>query len=203
MLCYVGLWVGYVVNWPFFAAADEAVLRAFHNVGSAFPGWVAFWHGVSAVLGPNALRLLVVVIITTAILRRQVRQAAFLALSVMGMGLVTAGAKALGGRPRPATAFDVENSTSFPSGHALGIMVAVLALTAVLLPTLSARARTPVIAVGAVLVVLGGVARVALNVHHPSDVLAGWVLGYLWFLLCLVLVRPVPLPTEADQGITR
>ncbi|TDH45586.1 phosphatase PAP2 family protein, partial [Mycobacterium eburneum] len=35
-----------------------------------------------------------------------------------------------------------------------------------------------------------GVGRVALNVHHPSDVLAGWALGYLYYLLCLRVVRP-------------
>ena len=32
-----------------------------------------------------------------------------------------------------------------------------------------------------VIVLVVGVGRVVLNVHHPSDVLAGWAAGYLWF----------------------
>jgi membrane-associated phospholipid phosphatase len=35
-----------------------------------------------------------------------------------------------------------------------------------------------------------GVSRVALNVHYPSDVLAGWSLGYLYFVVSLLVFRP-------------
>ena len=37
---------------------------------------------------------------------------------------------------------------------------------------------------------LVGIARVALNVHYPSDLMAGWSLGYLYFLLFLLVFRP-------------
>ncbi len=47
---------------------------------------------------------------------------------------------------------------------------------------------------------LVGLARVALNVHHPSDVVAGWALGLLYFLLCMaVLHRWVPRPSAQRQ----
>jgi undecaprenyl-diphosphatase len=34
-----------------------------------------------------------------------------------------------------------------------------------------------------------GFGRVALNVHHPSDVLGGWALGYLYFAACMRAFR--------------
>ena len=49
--------------------------------------------------------------------------------------------------------------------------------------------RGPVAVVGVATMALVGLARVALNVHHPSDVLAGWALGLLYFLLCLAALR--------------
>ena len=52
---------------------------------------------------------------------------------------------------------------------------------------------------GGVLVVLVGSARVVLNVHHPSDVLAGWALGYLYYLLCMRLVPPRGIRAAAER----
>jgi membrane-associated phospholipid phosphatase len=57
------------------------------------------------------------------------------------------------------------------------------------------------VAVAAVAVALPavGISRVALNVHYPSDVLAGWSLGYLYFLLCLRVFHP-PIRQSAGTG---
>ena len=192
---YAGLWLGYAHGWGWLADADDAVLRVACGPVADRPAWVAFWTGVSAVLGPTALRVLAVVGIA-AVLRRSPRTAAFLALTVLGMGLVTAGAKAVVDRPRPASALTAAASSSFPSGHALGAMAATLAFLAVLVPLLPGWARGCAVAAGVAVVLLVGTARVALNVHHPSDVLAGWALGYLWFLLCLTLVPPGSRPPD-------
>jgi membrane-associated phospholipid phosphatase len=63
-----------------------------------------------------------------------------------------------------------------------------------LLPLLTSRAmRVAAVAMAALSLVMVSIARVALNVHHPSDVIAGWALGYLYFLLCLWAFRPPPL----------
>jgi membrane-associated phospholipid phosphatase len=50
--------------------------------------------------------------------------------------------------------------------------------------------RRIAVAVVAASLLTVGISRVALNVHYPSDVLAGWSLGYLYFLLCLLIFRP-------------
>jgi membrane-associated phospholipid phosphatase len=83
--------------------------------------------------------------------------------------------------------------TSFPSGHAVGVTAAVLALLTVASAFLAPRRQVVLTVLGAVIVVAIGFGRVALNVHHPSDVVAGWAMGYLWYLACLVVVRPLPL----------
>lgn len=185
---YAVLFTGLVAQWAWLEAADAWVLHRFHDYGANRPGWVGFWRAVSTVLGPASLRILALAGIAVALLRRRVRTAAFVALSVLGMGLVTAAAKALSERPRPATALAFEASTAFPSGHALGIAVAVLVVATVSWPALSGSQKTVMVAGGAFVVLLVGVSRVALNVHHPSDVLAGWALGYLWYLACLAAV---------------
>jgi undecaprenyl-diphosphatase len=78
-------------------------------------------------------------------------------------------------------------------------MVGVLALLTVLWPSLTPRWRTILAVLGGVLVVLVGSARVVLNVHHPSDVLAGWALGYLYYLLCLRLMAPRGIRAAAER----
>jgi membrane-associated phospholipid phosphatase len=44
-----------------------------------------------------------------------------------------------------------------------------------------------------------GVGRVVLNVHHPSDVIAGWAFGYAYFVVCLLMVPPKQPVTVTDE----
>jgi membrane-associated phospholipid phosphatase len=196
---YVLMWVGTVQQWHWLEAADRAALDALHAYGAASPGWVRFWEVFCTVLGPAAFRLFAVALVVVALVRRNVRAAMFLVISVELSGLITEAAKAAADRPRPEGAFVSAASTSFPSGHALGVMVAVFALLTLVLPVVRRPLGVWLIAVGAVVVVAIGVGRVVLNVHHPSDVLAGWALGYAWFVVCVLLVPPVVPITAADE----
>jgi undecaprenyl-diphosphatase len=81
-------------------------------------------------------------------------------------------------------------SMSFPSGHALGVMVGVLVLLTVVWPVVTPPLRWWLIALGALIVIFIGIGRVVLNVHHPSDVIAGWALGYAYFVVCVLLLPP-------------
>jgi membrane-associated phospholipid phosphatase len=158
---------------------------------------VRFWAVVSVVLGPVPLRLLDTVVAVGALVSRNVRAALLLLACGLLNGFVTLGAKALANRPRPPTMLLATPQTSFPSGHALETMAALLALLAVVLPMMSRTSGHVAITVSALILVLVGISRVALNVHHPSDVLAGWSLGYLYVLGCLWVLRPKPLPRWA------
>jgi membrane-associated phospholipid phosphatase len=66
---------------------------------------------------------------------------------------------------------------SFPSGHAAN--TAALA-AAVVLVTWRTRARLPALVAGSVLVLVVGTDQLALGVHYPSDLLAGWLWAGAW-----------------------
>lgn len=196
---YALLWCGLVRQWDWLMTLDATALRQSYQRGEARPDIVQAWDVFCTVLGPGALRVVTLVLIVVALVWRNKRVALFLLISVVLAGVVTEAAKAAADRPRPATAFVSALGTAFPSGHALGVLVAVLALLTVGLPLIRPSARGWLIALGAAVVVLVGVGRVVLNVHHPSDVLAGWALGYAYFVFCLLTVPPSTRLTEADE----
>jgi undecaprenyl-diphosphatase len=91
-------------------------------------------------------------------------------------------------RPRPRVfewGTHEVTSSSYPSGHATLSMVLLAALVYII-HRLSARRGTVIAALlvagGAVLLV--GASRLYLGVHYPSDVLAGYGVGFSWATVC-------------------
>lgn len=192
MLGYAALWVGYHRGW--WNGVDSSSLNTLHDFAIKHPSWVRFWEVVCEVFSPSGFRILAAVAIVVVLIQRNLRAALFLILTVELSGVVIQAAKGLADRPRPETALAPVTSTSFPSGHALGAMVGVLALLVVLLPMVNTIVQTALVAAGVLIVLTVGFGRVALNVHHPSDVLAGWALGYAYVVLWAQLLRlPPPL----------
>lgn len=196
---YALLWIGYGLQWSWLSELDDAGLAGPYRYGIAHPGWVTGWDVFCTVFGPLGFRLVGLVVIVVALRRRDYRMALFVGLTVMLSGVVVEAAKFIADRPRPDTALVWAASTSFPSGHAVGVLVSVLALLAVAWPRLRGPARGWLCVAGAVVIIAIGVGRVVLNVHHPSDVLAGWALGYAYFVVCLLLAPPYPRVRAADE----
>ena len=195
---YLTMWFGWVQGWNWVDAADSSTLGAAHRIGVEHPAWATFWNVWCSIFSPLSLRVLIMGFIVYALVRGRLRLAVFLFVSVELSGLLTEGAKRLADRPRPDTAMVHAASTSFPSGHAVGSMVAVLVLALLVLPHVR-RALRPWLTAAGVLVVLSvGIGRVALNVHHLSDVVAGWALGYLYFAVCSLILR-APRVRESDE----
>ena len=89
-------------------------------------------------------------------------------------------------RPRPTNevvkVVRVINEPSFPSGHVMHYMN-IFGMLIYFLATnwRSGRLRNALITICAALIVLVGPSRVYLGAHWPSDVMAGYVYGGLWF----------------------
>ena len=115
--------------------------------------------------------ILAVAIGIFAWLRRWRDALAVLMTALMAAGLTDA-AKAFFARPRPAIHPYIGefSNYSFPSGHASNTMALLLAIGLV--------SRSRALTVLALMLGLAvGISRVMLDVHWPSDVLGGWLLG--------------------------
>jgi undecaprenyl-diphosphatase len=130
------------------------------------------------------------------------RRAALLLLLATGVSwLSSQGLKLLVARLRPPlidTRIDartVESGLDFPtfslpSGHAT-VAAAFYSASAYLLIRSVRRdwLKIVVATLAAILILLVGVSRGYLGVHYPSDILAGWALGALWFVLMVIAGR--------------
>lgn len=116
---------------------------------------------------------------------RHWRMAMFLVAATVTGAMFNTGLKQVFARARPDLVPHevIVTNASFPSGHAFGAAMIYLTLAALLSRRIqqpAARLLLLVLAIGVTAAV--GVSRVALGVHWPSDVLAGWAAGAAWAL---------------------
>ncbi|WP_406817434.1 phosphatase PAP2 family protein [Mycobacterium sp. M23085] len=197
---YAVMWVGCCQHWNWLYRMDWSLLNAARHIALKHPLWLRFWEGVSYALGPVPMSALGIAMTVFALVMRNLRAALVLAFACGPLNeFATAAAKALVNRPRPVTMLIAAPSTSFPSGHALEATAALLATLCFVFPMMNRLIRSIAVAAVTVSLLMVGISRVALNVHYPSDVLAGWSLGYLYVLLCLLIFRPSNGPSGSQR----
>jgi undecaprenyl-diphosphatase len=159
---------------------DLAAAEWAHDAVAPHPRLVQAAHLLSVALHPWVFRAAVLLLVLLLV-RRGARRLAWWAGITMAVGSVLGVVlKMLVARARPVleTPLGTAPGYSFPSGHALNSMVGTLVVLLVVLPALrTKRARVAAWMAGGGLVLLTGLDRVALGVHFPSDVLAGWIAG--------------------------
>ncbi len=176
---------------------DEKVLRGLRSEADPAvpigPGWVADVARNITALGSVPVLVLLVISVSGFLYLLGKRHAmGFLILCVVGGVVLTAILKEAFGRARPdlVPRLEAVSSASFPSGHSM--MSAVVYLTlAVMLARIfaSMRIRVYVICVAVIVSLLVGLSRMFLGVHYPSDVLAGWIVGFVWSISCWIMAR--------------
>jgi membrane-associated phospholipid phosphatase len=166
-------------------ALDRSVLDWF--LAARSPEGTGLMRAVSVVGGTVGVAVLALV--AAALLWRAGRHAAAVVviIAAAGAGILVEVFKHLYGRSRPPAVdrLTTENTFSLPSGHALGSMVVLGVLAAVVV----LRGRRPG-QVGAVTLAVAGVAVIAmsrlyLGVHWITDVVTGWLLGGAWLAACV------------------
>jgi membrane-associated phospholipid phosphatase len=144
----------------------------------------------------EAGRLLAGAILLSAVVlllrRRRGREALFCVLAVGGVVALDIPLKELFGRPEwsPPGGSGGGNSTEyvFPSGHAMGSVAVLAAISLISKP----RWSRLIIVVGLPLVLAVGVVLVYAWWHYPSDVVAGWCFALAWVTALWLVLRPPP-----------
>lgn len=197
-----------ILTWAFIEIADEVLEQETH----AFDKWVIrslrqtddpaaplgpTWvqdlgRDLTAFGGSAALVFFTVVVIGYLWIERKTRMILLLLSAALGGLLLSSSLKYFFARPRPDIVPHLAPvyTSSFPSGHSMLSAVIYLTLGA-LLASVIARPllKIYVLAVAITLTLLVGLSRIYLGVHYPTDVIAGWIAGLAWALLCWIIAR--------------
>jgi membrane-associated phospholipid phosphatase len=191
LLLYWGLLVGGL--WAFAELADEIYERQGFPFDEPVLAW--FYGLISPLRTDVALALSTVggvevmialsVLLTALLWFKSHREAVFFAVSMTGASVIMGLTKVVLARPRPELFPDVDYwqtaSPSFPSGHATGSAAFALTLFFVV-RRLSPRWQVPAGVFGVLFCLAVSASRLYLQVHYPSDILAGLALGAGWVL---------------------
>jgi undecaprenyl-diphosphatase len=176
---------------------DTVILKALrqpdnprHLVG---PEWMeSTVRDVTALGGVIVLAMVVMGVCGFLIMIRHHHMMWLVLASTVGATVVNTTLKAVIDRPRPEVVPKLTDvrSESFPSGPSAMSAAVYLTLGGLLAQTVKKRRlKLYCLAVAVLLTVMVGFSRVALGVHYPSDVMAGWSLGLAWSLLCWLTAR--------------
>jgi undecaprenyl-diphosphatase len=193
--------------WAPLEDQDRAILEAVHSWARESSVAVSVSLALDAVGAWQLSTLAAVVTVVLLGLARRWRWAVGVAVVTALAPLATDLLKPVVERPRPVWSdpLAVEPTWSFPSGHATS-GIAVWCVCAVALG-LAARDRWgwsdrrtalvvgPWLALG----VLIGISRVVLGVHHPSDVVAGWLVALTVAASALAALAPTRRSATAPE----
>ena len=155
---------------------DRRALVALHDVvGTSMDGpMIAVGHAT------DALPLVGFAVVVAALLlwARRPMDALFVLLGIGVACALNPVLKELVERSRPDVWASPESVSmySFPSGHAAGTAALIGALVMVVRP----QRRNLAVAIGGVVLVVVGFSRLAVGVHYPSDIVAGWLWTGAW-----------------------
>lgn len=186
---------------------DKQLLAALRDPASPArpigPAWLMSGAlDITALGSATVLGLVVFAVTGFLVLQGMWRMGTFVLLACSGAWFINSALKVFFQRPRPDVVPHLREvmTMSFPSGHALTSAVVYLTLGALLMRV----ARRPItkwycMGLAMLATFLVGASRVYLGVHYPTDVLAGWIVGLSWALLCWLVERSL----ERRAGLKR
>ena len=157
---------------------------------------------LTAIGGPTVLALVVLAVVGFLLLQTRYRTALFVVLTAISGELINTAMKHAFNRPRPTVVPHLRAvyTTSFPSGHAMESAIVYLTLGAILMRVAERRVtKIYCLGIAMLLTALAGGSRVFLGVHYPTDVIGGWIIGFVWASICWLAAQRFETSAGIDE----
>lgn len=131
------------------------------------------------------------IVIIIAMINKRYFISKFLLMNTFGSFIFNYLLKQLFQRTRPLDFFLVEQGgLSYPSGHSMVTMTMYLAIAYLLTrKESSSRKKKGIYITASIFIALMGVSRLYLGVHWPTDVIGGFIMGYIFYSVSKGIIR--------------
>ncbi|MBM7609593.1 undecaprenyl-diphosphatase [Lysinibacillus composti] len=176
-----------IFTYLFFSYEKDFVIQLDHMFSKLLAGndFITLFHYIGETKFIIFVALLLLIILWLR--QRNYRAMIFVLLTIALGNVLNQLVKNWIQRPRPEL-LDQLTSYSFPSGHAMIGLLYIFTIAYLLSKALKTNNRIVITiwVVAVFLTFLTGLSRVSESRHYISDVIAGWSLGYSWFILCVI-----------------
>ncbi|WP_353094149.1 phosphatase PAP2 family protein [Tissierella praeacuta] len=133
----------------------------------------------------------IAMVVSYTLIKKKYYESKLLLISTLGSYLLNHLLKQFFRRIRPLEYFLVnQRGFSFPSGHSMVAMTLYLTIAFLLVKSSNDnRKNTLVYIIASMMVLLMGISRIYLGVHWPTDVIGGYLIGYIFYCLSIRLVK--------------
>lgn len=170
------------------AGVDASVLSGLREMWSAPLNEIVLW--VTALSGHVAVPVFGIAVLFYLSIRRDWNNLGFSFSALMGSLFLFSFFKAWVGRARPESMLYDPGLNSFPSGHAAMSTIMGLVVYFIFKSSVNEQRRTLFLVGCFIFPVLISFTRIFLNVHYPTDVVAGVAISMSWIILLSYIYHP-------------
>ncbi len=178
-------WQIYTKNYPEFD--DSFMLWIQQNISPDLSSSIKIFYLLG---GTECAALVVLIGLGILVWKRYWKEATTLAFGSLGvLILVDEILKPLLGRRRPDMRLvEVSGSKSFPSGHATGNLFLYFYLS-YLIATRFPKLTPYIYVIASIFLLMMGFSSIYVRAHWPTDIIAGYGIGYIWLTIALVCLK--------------
>ncbi len=190
LLLIVFLYIGFLVRYSAEGVLfDVRVLKFFHD--STNPILLSIMKFISFIGSEAFLFPAIGIVIIYTFIKKKTYITKILLANTLGSWILNYILKWIFQRTRPFDyALVTQGGLSYPSGHSMVTMSMYLAIAYLLTRNVDNQIKNRnIYIIATTIIVLMGISRMYLGVHWPTDIIGGYIMGYLFFNFTTKLIK--------------